>query len=477
VKSRDLAGSLQLLRPRLRRLLPQRLHHHAGHIGRWAVRAMEGRGPAAAVGLPATLPRGKGLPSAHHGTQVVLASASLMAGGAERQIVNLMKGLRARGQRAVLLTLDLCERAELRFFLDELEVSGIEVRNAVAVTAATADLAESCGTAAVDAFRASLAWAPADIRDDILRMAGELHRIEPAVVHGWQDATGIVAAFAALATGSPRIVVGGRNLHPGHFSHSRPYMRAALGFLAARPEVVLTNNSAAGACSYAEWLGLPIDAIPIVRNGIAREALTRPAAAEIAAFRQKLGVPTGCPLVGGVFRLQAEKRPLLWLDVASRVSRAFPQAHFVILGDGTMRGQMQKAAARLGLGERLVMPGNLDDARLALATFDVMLLTSKQEGTPNVVLEAACQGVPVVATDAGGTSEAILEGVTGLIVREHGVPVGDLAGALAEAVVRTLAGELPHEGVRRCGPAMIARSFSLERMIDEMMVLYRRRSV
>lgn len=471
MKSRDFGGSLQLLRPRLRRLVPQQLHHLAGHFGRWVVRTIESRVPMPAIGAPARLPACKGF-EARDQIPIVLVSGSLTAGGAERQVVNLLHGLKARGRCATLLTLYLGERSELSFFLDELEIPGLEVRNAVPVAAAIDTLVEACGRPAVDAFRRSLGWAPADIRGDILRVASELHRIRPRVVHGWQDSAGIVAAFAALAVGSQRIVVGGRNLHPDHFSHARPYMRAALRFLATRPEVVLTNNSAAGARSYAEWLGVAIESIPVVRNGIASRSLIRPAAAEIASLRRSLGLPPDCKVVGGAFRLQAEKRPLLWLKAASLVSRVMPEARFVIFGDGTMRGQVQKAAVRLGLGERLIMPGNFSDARIALAILDVLLLSSAQEGTPNVVLEAGCLGVPVVATDSGGTGEAMLEEVTGLLVREEYHTEQELAKALADATIRALSGGISLEKAGHCGPAYIEKAFGFERMIDEMIALY-----
>ena len=73
--------------------------------------------------------------------------------------------------------------------------------------------------------------------------------------------------------------------------------------------------------------------------------------------------------------------------------------------------------AHLGIGECFHTPGTIENTETGLSLLDVFLLTSAFEGTPNVVLEATCLGVPVVATEAGGTREAIEEGVTGHVVR------------------------------------------------------------
>ena len=130
-------------------------------------------------------------------------------------------------------------------------------------------------------------------------------------MHGWQDGVGLAAGFAALAVGVPRIVVAGRNVRPANFSYYRPYMHAAYRLLAAEPRVILCNNSEAGARDYAAWLGIDPARIRVVRNGIDDDRVRRIQGAEVKAFRSELGVPEGAPLIGSIFRLYPEKRPLL----------------------------------------------------------------------------------------------------------------------------------------------------------------------
>jgi len=474
VRVRQLAGHLQIVRPHIRRLLPARLHHIAGHAGRWLVRRIEARMSDAPIALPALL-SGPSPMNSDDGKpfSIAIVGESLLAGGAERQMVNLARELAARNHRVLLLTLRSEEGPQLRFFLDE--VAGREnlvVRNAMPVASATRHLIEASGGDSFDALRRSLSWAPFDVISDIIRLVAELYLARADVVHGFQDAPGIGGAFAALALGTPRIIVSGRNLHPEHFSHGRPYMRPAYRALAEHRSVMLVNNSTAGARSYAEWLDLEEGAIRVVRNGISRKAFAVASAEEIGAFRRKLGLLPGEFLVGGMFRLQAEKRPLLWLEAAIGIHHRMPNTRFVIFGDGTMRRQILKAATHAGFRDRLLMPGNTSEARVAIAALDVLLLTSSLEGTPNVVLEAGSIGVPIVATDAGGTAEAMIDGQMGLLVREDGVGKEGLTAGLTEAVVSVLAGNISLDRAATVGPNFVNTYFGIERMVEETMALY-----
>jgi glycosyltransferase involved in cell wall biosynthesis len=170
--------------------------------------------------------------------------------------------------------------------------------------------------------------------------------------------------------------------------------------------------------------------------------------------------------LGSIFRLNEEKRPLLWIETAREVAKLRPDCHFVIFGAGPMRGEIETAAGRSGLGGNLHCPGTIADTALGLSLLDVFLLTSRAEGTPNVVLEASALGIPVVATAAGGTREAIDEGVTGYLV-EPAEPAD-----IAKRIVTILHDEAWRTGVRIAGPEFVMRCFGLDRMIAETLALY-----
>jgi glycosyltransferase involved in cell wall biosynthesis len=97
---------------------------------------------------------------------------------------------------------------------------------------------------------------------------------------------------------------------------------------------------------------------------------------------------------------------------------------------------------------------------------DVVLLTSAVEGLPNVMIEAQAVGRPVVATDVGGTREALLEGRTGIIVPQR------QPESLAKAVITMLDDVNRRVRIRTEGPKFVARRFGLERMVDETLGYY-----
>ena len=101
-------------------------------------------------------------------------------------------------------------------------------------------------------------------------------------------------------------------------------------------------------------------------------------------LRDRLGIPAGAPVVGTVIRFSPVKQPLLWIEAAALVSRARPDCHFVIFGTGPMRDDVIAVAKRQGFADRLHCPGTTENPALGLSLFDVFLLTSQVEGTPNV---------------------------------------------------------------------------------------------
>ena len=97
---------------------------------------------------------------------------------------------------------------------------------------------------------------------------------------------------------------------------------------------------------------------------------------------------------------------------------------------------------------------------------DVLLLCSFKEGTPNVVLEAQWVGTPVVATDAGGTREAVDEGRSGFIVDEPD------AARIADQVLAVLSSPDRLSTARTAGPAFVEARFGMQRMIKETLAAY-----
>ncbi len=385
--------------------------------------------------------------------RILLANHSLSMGGAERQILNTLVGLRRRGR-------DVSLAVERRYDYGTADPFG------AALAREGIDVAELGGLPLADPDLPSGEGLPHSLGDDVLFWAGLLRAHRPQVLHAWQDATSVKAGLAAAMVGVPRVVLAARNRAPLRFAYWLPWMRPVYRALARLPNVVLTNNSRAGARDYAAWLDLPAERFQVIYNALAPEALVPAAADAVAALCQRLGIPEGAPVVGSIYRFYEEKDPLRWIAVASAIAQRKPEARFLLVGDGPMKSAMQEMARREGIAERVYFAGELADPKPALATMKVFLLTSREEGLPNVVIEAQAQGVPVVTTPAGGAPEAIDPGQSGFVVDTPG------AAGLAVAVVRALDDRVWAEAASARARSFVVERFGMDRMLDETHRLY-----
>jgi len=165
-------------------------------------------------------------------------------------------------------------------------------------------------------------------------------------------------------------------------------------------------------------------------------------------------------------RFAPEKDPYLWLDTAAAIAAARPDTRFVLAGYGNLAKQVERRIETLGLADRCILPGAAKDVGLIYGALDVVLLTSRFEGTPNVLIEAQAAGIPVVAPDVGGVNEALLDGVTGILVGKR------QASSLARAILEILEDPGWKERAATEGPAFVSKRFGHRRMIDDTIAAY-----
>jgi glycosyltransferase involved in cell wall biosynthesis len=396
--------------------------------------------------------------------RVLLVNAGLAAGGAERQIVNTLVGLKhsAACESAILLAEYIEHAPNLDFFLPEAMRQGIEVaqvrRTGVLAYEGLAFLSPAVAEVVADL--------PSGLLEEILDFVKEFRERRPSVVHAWQDSSSIKAGLAAVIAGVPRIVLASRNVTPTNFGYYQDFMHPAYRALAALDCVKFLNNSAAGCADYIQWLSLPPERFTVVRNGVDLREFKRVSGADVAAYRASLNIPAGARVVGSVFRFWPEKRPMLWLEAAVILAAQCPDVHFLVIGEGIMRAEMEAFVERNGLVGRVHLPGARPEVATPLSSMDLFVLTSEFEGTPNVVLEAQWLGLPVVATDSGGTREAFDIGRSGLLADPPSAPL------IAQQALALLSDAQLLADARQAGPEFVSRTFGMARMIRQTLALY-----
>ena len=182
-------------------------------------------------------------------------------------------------------------------------------------------------------------------------------------------------------------------------------------------------------------------------------------------LRHALGIPEGNKLVVMVARLVAQKKHTRFLQALETIRNELPPASVLLVGDGKLRGELEREVETRHLGDMVSFTGHRNDIPQILALSDLSVLTSDREGFSNTVIESLAAGVPVVATDVGGNSEAIVDGECGLIVQSD-----DLAG-LAGALKKVLTDDTLRHKMSQSA-RIHAQRFSLENMVDETRRLY-----
>ncbi|MCL4499937.1 MAG: glycosyltransferase [Chloroflexi bacterium] len=259
--------------------------------------------------------------------------------------------------------------------------------------------------------------------------------------HGYRTALG--AGLGARLAGVPHVVTIhtelGSQKDPGVFGR---FAQSVVSVLSDR--VIVVTEAIMG--SFAERK------VRLVENGV-----------ELGSFNPaRSNEPRN---VGFIGRLAPEKGADLFLEAAALLSKRVAGVHFVIVGEGSLREELGRKAEGLGIANVTEFTGFIDGARRVMESLDVLVLPSRSEAQPMVLLEALADGLPVVATDVGGVRR-LLDGC-GVIV-----PPGDVE-AIASEVERLLssAGEAGLMAMK--GRKRIEERYSAEMMVQNTSAIYR----
>ena len=363
--------------------------------------------------------------------RIAFVITELEVGGAERCLVNLATGLDRERFDPIVYSLDSRPARDRESLVLRLEQASIPVRF-IGVTSS---------------WQVLLA---------IRRLGRLLAEQQPHIVQTFLFHANVVGTLAAVRRRPrPRIVNGIRVADP---SRRRQRLERWMSRQAAR--IVCVSQSVADFCSGQGRMAR--EKLVVIPNGVNVDQYPAASAADMTQF----GVPTDRQVVVFVGRLHAQKGVDWMLRVAPRLLTQLPTHDLLLVGDGPERKTLQGLAAKLGIADRVHFAGWRPDVPQILAASSMLVLPSRWEGMPNVVLEAMATGLPVVSTRAAGVEELL-----GSLADCQTVTINDaddfVATALRLAQNPSKAQEIGHQNRQRA-----TERFSLAAMIAAYERLY-----
>jgi glycosyltransferase involved in cell wall biosynthesis len=363
-------------------------------------------------------------------TRIAFVITELSVGGAERCLVNLVLGINRQQFTPQVYSLGPRPTAGRDGLVQRLESAGVPVHFQDAVSAR-------------QFFRALKG-----LRTQLLRQSPDL--IQTFLFHA-----NVLGTWAAKAL--PVTIVGGiRVADP-----SRLRMVVERRAFRRTENVVCVSNSVAEFARV--QLRLPANKLTVIPNGISGHLDTQSSPADLS----DLGVPVKAPVILFVGRLE-EQKGVEWLLGATPAFLAqLPNHRLVVVGDGRLRNSLQSLAASSAEAQRIHFVGWRPDVPNLLQRSQMLVLPSRWEGMPNVVLEAMAAGRPVVATRADGVEE-LLGADSGPQVVDFGNDQALVESIRAIATDPPLARSLSDQNRRRA-----RAEFSLDAMVLRYEALYR----
>jgi glycosyltransferase involved in cell wall biosynthesis len=296
-----------------------------------------------------------------------------------------------------------------------------------------------------------------------MRFASSIVRRRIEIVHAYNFYGNVFAIPPARLAAAPVVIASIRDRGP-YLSPMQARVQRQICRVATR---VLVN-----ATSVKDWLleqGYNPGRIVVIPNGVDLSRFDGPF--DRNAIRREFGLEPGVPLVTVVSRLNYLKGLEHFLEAAALLVPRFPHVRFLIVGEaqlGDLRylNVLTSLANRRGIGDKVIFTGVRADVPALLASSTISVMPSLNEALSNVLLESMAAGAPTVATRVGGTPEAMVDQVTGLLV-----PPADPA-AMAAAIARLLSDPEFASALGRAARRVVEDRFSVGRMVEATEQLY-----
>jgi glycosyltransferase involved in cell wall biosynthesis len=405
----------------------------------------------------------------HEGKEIAHIIPSIGMGGAQRQLVLLLKNRSPAYHHRVVVIF-----SGDSFFAPEVQESGVPISYVGSEVVRRRFEPPPGRQSMLGTFWSVLALAGNSfpVCREIVKVTSQLSALDPRpdVVHCWLLFANLVGSIAARLVGVPLVITSIRNIQSrvAYNYYHDPRWQRTLERATVPLATAIIANSASVALDYRAFAGAPAEKVITVPNGVDVKALSPITPEERGQLRRTLGLNDGDLVVGTVARLAKEKDFETFLRAIEIAHRRLPSLRVIIAGEGLLRAHLESFAACLGLADVVQFLGGRKDVVALIQCYDVFLLTSIIEGMPNVVMESQLLGVPVVATRAGGTVDLIQDGETGLLA-----PVGDHE-QLASGIVRLFTETGLRDRISLTARDQIRNNYTVEQFVARTENVYRR---
>jgi glycosyltransferase involved in cell wall biosynthesis len=356
--------------------------------------------------------------------RLALVITELEPGGAERCLVNLATRIDRARFDPVVYSIHPRPAAGKNHLVLQLEAAGVPVR--------FADVRSK--------WQAPLA---------IGRLKRLMSEQRPQVVQNFLFHANVLGTLAARRLDVPHVLLGIRVADP---RRSRAWIERRVAKRASK--IVCVSQSVAEDC---HSRGYPADKLLVIPNGVDAEPFVSAQPVDLAA----LGLSPGRKAIVFIGRLHVQKDLHELIAVAPELLAQLPSHDLVIVGQGPQRSALVRLSGELGIADRVHFIGWRADIPAVLAAAELLVLPSRWEGMPNVVLEAMAAGKPVVATAAEGVLELL-----GERAKEQSVAVGNMKDFAHR--IHQIA-QNPHlaAALGRANRERVLAQFSLQKMVQE----------
>lgn len=281
------------------------------------------------------------------------------------------------------------------------------------------------------------------------------------VVHTHSSKAGIIGRLAASMAGIPVVVhtVHGLAFHRYEKAWKNLIYITAERWAAKKSDRIYAVAQAMINQCLEENIGTP-ELFKVVYSGMELEPFLN--SSPEPELRKKLGIPEGRKVIGTVARLFPLKGYEELLEIAPSIIAAVPDVHFLIVGDGSLRGYFEDTIKKLGIADRFSFAGLVPPSEVYryIALMNVLVHFSLREGLPRAAVQALASARPVVAYNLDGTPEVVKNNVTGKLIDP------DDTRKAADAVIELLSDNAAAGEMGRNGRELVSKLFDWRRMSD-----------